>query len=147
MPKKFVDREKLRELWRKGMPTPQIAQALGAKESTIYKYVHRLGLPNRKSGCKSLLDSDPEKMNWFIRNYPEMSNSTISVYIGLSPKHIGKVARHLGLKKSEEYWEGIKEYHRKRIRQFHESKKGDKEYYAHNERPRKNGKFIKKENI
>ena len=102
-------------------------------------------LEKRKSGSKSVL-LDREKKTWLIRNYPEMSNETISVYLGLSADYIGKIARSLGLKKSDEYWAGIKEYHRKRVKQFHETKKGDKQYYAYNTRPRKNGKFIKKEN-
>lgn len=146
MPSKFIDRELLRELWCKGEDTSKIAEILGAKENTVYKYAHRLGLPKRKHGYKPMLDIDPEKKSWLIKNYPEMSNSTISVYIGLSPKYIGILARKLGLKKSEEYWKGIREYHRKRIKQFHATKKGDKEYYAYNIRPKdENGKFIKKE--
>lgn len=103
-----------------------------------------MGLPKRRPGKASILE-DPEKRRWFIKNYPEMSNETISVFLNISPDRIGRLGRQLGLKKSDEYWVGIREYHRKKMRQFHDSKKGDKEYYSYTERPRINGKFVKRE--
>lgn len=142
MPAPLIDKVRLTELWSKGIPVPQIAKMMGAKADTIYKCAHRIGLYKRKGGPVPIL-SDPEKRKWFIRNYPEMSNSTIGVYLELSEDHVGKLARRLGLRKSDAYWQGIREYHKKRMRQFHDTKKGDKEYYAYNIRPRKNGKFIK----
>lgn len=147
MPKAIIDKDRLTDLWRKGYTVPQISEMTGYKTDTIYKMAHRIGLPKRKSGYKSLFELEPEKKKWFIQNYPEMSNSTLAVFLGLSEDHIGILARRLGLKKSDNYWQGIKGYHRKRIRQFHDSKKGDKEYYSYATRPRKNGKFIKKEGL
>lgn len=144
MAKPKIDKEKLAELWNKGASTSDIADMMGVKVESLYKMAHRIGLPKRKGGKTPLL-TDQEKRKWFIRNYPEMSNSTISVFLGLSEDYIGVVARQLGLKKSEAYWNGIREYHKKRVRQFHESKNGDKDFYAHNARPKaKDGKFIKK---
>lgn len=143
MPAPLIDKVRLTELWGKGIPVPQIAEMMGAKADTIYKCAHRIGLYKRKGGHTPMLDKDPEKKQWFIRNYPEMSNSTISVYLGLSEDYIGKIARQLGLKKSKAYWEGIREYHRKRMKQAYAAKKKDKEFIASLERPRKNGKFIK----
>ena len=140
-----IDAETFLKLWNKGMSVPAISKVMGVNIDTLYKYAHRHKFSKRKAGHISLLDADPEKKKWFIRNYPEMSNSTISVYLGLSPYHIGYIARQLGLKKSSEYWEGIKDYHRKKMKAFHESKKGDKSYYKYTERPRLNGKFIKRQ--
>lgn len=137
-----IDKDRLAELWHRGMPVPHIAGIMGIKADSVYKCAHRMGLPKRKGGKIPLL-SDPEKKKWFIRNYPEMSNGTIGVYLGISEEYIGKLARRLGLKKSESYWEGIKDYHRKRVNEYHGKHKGDKEYYGFNERPRLNGKFIK----
>lgn len=144
MAKAIIDKDKLVALWGKGYTVPQISIMTGYKTDSIYKLAHRMGLPKRKGGHKPLLELDSEKRLWFIRNYPEMSNSTISVFLGLSEDYIGVIARQLGLKKSEAYWQGIKEYHRKRVKEFHATKKGDKEYYAYAIRPRKKGKFIKK---
>lgn len=116
--KRIIDTEKLADLWRRGIPAPRIAEIMDVKVDSIYKKAHRMGLPCRVPGIRSLLDKDPEKKKWFIRNYPEMSNETIGVYLGLSPDHISRIARKMGLRKSERYWEGIKEYHKKRVRQY-----------------------------
>ncbi len=132
----------LTELWHKGLTVPQISEMTGIKVGTIHKRAHRLQLPKRKGGPRALLDSDPEKRKWFIRNYPEMGNATISVFLGLSEDHIGRLARQLGLKKSEQYWQGVREYHRKKVREFHAARKGDRDYYRHNQRPRLNGKLV-----
>lgn len=142
MPAPKLDKIKIAELWHQGCSVSRIADITGGKEDSIYKCAHRMKLPKRRSGKASIL-SDREKEKWFIRNYPEMSNSTMAVYLGLSSDYIGVLGRKLGLKKSESYWQGVKEYHRKRMKQFHATKKGDKEYYKYNIRPRKNGKFIK----
>ena len=141
--KAIIDKERLRELWRKGYTVPEISKMMNAKIDSIYKLAHRIGLPKRKQGKASIL-ADPEKRRWFIRNYPEMSNGTISVFLNISDDYIGKLARQLGLKKSDAYWESIREYHRKKMREFHATMKGDKEYYSYAERPRVNGKFVKR---
>lgn len=143
MAKRIVDGDKLTELWNKGISCIEISKATGWKVDTIYKYAHRLGFYKRKRGPQSLFEKEPDKQKWFTRNYPEMSNDTISVYLGISPDRISKLARLLGLRKSEKFLEDIKEYRKKRVREYHASRKGDKEYYAYNKRPRKNGKFIK----
>lgn len=136
-----IDKVRLAELWHKGVTVPQIAKIMNAKTDSLYRAAHRMGLPKRKGGYEAKL-KDPEKRKWFIRNYPEMSNSTISVFLGLCPTHIGNLARKLGLKKSEAYFESIKEYHRRKVREFHATKKGDTEFYY---RPRVNGRFVKKD--
>lgn len=145
MARAIIDKAILAELWQKGYTAPQISEMIGFKVDSVYKMAHRIGLPKHKSGPKSILETDKEKKKWFIRNYPLMSNSTISVFLGISEDYIGKIARRLRLKKSEEYWQGIREYQRKRIRQFHDAKKGDRDYYSYNARLRKNGKFTKRE--
>lgn len=143
MAQPLIDRDKLTDLWSKELTVPQIAKLTGWKPDTIYKCAHRWDLPKRKSGAAPIL-TDPEKRKWFIRNYPEMSNGTIGVYLGMSRDYVGKLARQLGLKKSEEYMECVKKYHKKRMKEVHAAHKGDKDYYAYNAKPRDNkGKFKK----
>lgn len=90
------------ELWGKGVPAPHIAAKLGLSVNAVYKRKKRLSLDNRTGRHKSFID-DTEKSKWFIRNYPDMSNQTIAIYLGMTAEHLRKVARSLGLKKSEIY--------------------------------------------
>lgn len=141
----MIDKGKLAELWRQNLTVAQMAEILGATEDAVKQSARRMKLPKKKRGTKSILN-DPQKKRWFVLNYPEMSNSTMSVYLGISEDWIGVLARRLGLKKSESYWQSINEYRHKKIITMHEAHKGDKEYYSYCARPRKNGKFIKKNN-
>lgn len=131
---KKIDKERLAELWRKGFTAPQIARMFGTHPNSVYDCARRLGLPKHPVGRRALFDKEPEKKKWFIRNYPEMGNGTISAFLGISPYHIGRVARKLGLKKSERYWEGIREYHKKRVRQYwNEKMKRDENISKHSD--------------
>ena len=126
--KESIDGNEFAKLWSRGFSAQEIADMTGLKLDSVYKRAHRMGLAKRNPGAKGLLDKDPEKRKWFIKNYPEMSNDTMSVFLGIRPDYIGKIARRLGLKKSDAYWDGIKDYHKKRVRQYHEShKKKDNE--------------------
>lgn len=102
-----VDKEELAALWRKGLPAKEIAERLGVRTSDVSKYRFLYGLPKRQiKGLYSVLDSNPEKKRWFIRNYPDMSNRTIGLYLGISMMTVYRHAKKYGLKKSELFWKG-----------------------------------------
>lgn len=56
---------------------------------------------------KSLIE-DPEKRKWFVKNYPDMSNQTIAIYLGISVDWVQKLAGKLNLKKSKEYMSSVR---------------------------------------
>lgn len=116
------------ELWNNGLTAPQIAERLGMTANAVYKRCRRLRIEKHKSGYNSFLDN-PEMRRWFIRSYPDLSNQTIAIYLGLSADYIGRVAHRLGLRKSKEYVSGSR-------RAGAEGKSRDN-----------NGKFTKRETV
>lgn len=95
------------ELWNSGLTATQIADRLGMTANAVYKRCRRLRIEKHKSSHSSFID-DPETRRWFIRNYPDLSNGTISIFLGVSADHIRKVAARLGLRKSKEYVSGAR---------------------------------------
>ena len=57
--------------------------------------------------AKSVID-DPEKRKWLVKNYPDMSNQTIAIYLGISAEWVQKLAAKLKLKKSKEYMSSVR---------------------------------------
>lgn len=97
----------LTEMWDSGMTAEEIAEQLGISVNAVYKRRQRLMLERHKSGYRSFIE-DPATRKWFIRNYPDLSNRTISIFLGISADHIRKVALRLGLRKSKEYVSGAR---------------------------------------
>lgn len=118
---KKIDSQALIELWNKGMTVAEIADRLCVKVDAVYKHARSLGLPLHKSSRDTIL-SDPEKKKWFVRNYPELGNGIIAVYLGISESWVGNLARQLGLEKSEAYKEGMREFRKNQIRKNNQSK-------------------------
>lgn len=117
----MIDKEKFAELWGKGLTGPQIAQIMGEKVNTLYQYALRAKFPKHSVGRKSIL-ADPEKKRWFMLNYPEMSNRTLAVYLGVSANYVMRLASRLGLRKSETYYASVREYTSYRPTKFSQSK-------------------------
>lgn len=103
-------------MWNKGIDVRKIAETFNCKVDSVYKFAHRNQMPKRPPGYKSVLQ-DESKRRWLIENYPIMSNETCAIFLGISPDRVGVLARKLGLSKSDEYWEGIRQYHLKKVRE------------------------------
>lgn len=95
----------------------------------------------KKRHC--ILDDEKTK-NWFVRSYPDMRNVVIATYLGISVNYVRGLARKLGIRKSKDFVRCSAALRVERLRQFHATKKGDKDYYSYNRRERQaNGKFKK----
>lgn len=120
-----IDKAEFERLWKRGVKASDIAVRLGVRVDSVYKFAHRHRLPSRKTGKIPIITIDRE-LEWKLRKYyPDMGNKVLSLMLGLSPDYIGVLARQLGLKKSEYYWNGIKEYHRKRCKQSYQQRHKD----------------------
>lgn len=109
-----IDSQSLMELWDKGLSVADIAMRLGVKVDAVYKHARKLGLSLRKNIRDTIL-SDPNKKKWFVRNYPELGDAIIAVYLGISKPWVGKLARRFGLEKSKAYKDGLRGFRQKMI--------------------------------
>lgn len=89
----------LRRVWLSGMPLNDMARIYGVKPDTIYAWCsRRFKFGRRHYG--TLIERDPEKVRFMIKNYPHMSDATIAVYLGVSKDCVRDTAARLNLKKN-----------------------------------------------
>lgn len=106
----------LKRLWLSGMPIEEMADSYGVKPDTILTWCsRRFKFGRRHYG--GVIENDPEKAKFMMRNFPHMSNATLAVFLGASARCVHNAAERMELAKTEQCQREIAEYHLRRIRE------------------------------
>ena len=79
----------------------ETARMLGVTQMAVQQRAIRLGL---RKGCDwRKIRLTQEQKNWLRRNYPDMANAICALYLGVSESSVARIARGMGLRKTEQF--------------------------------------------
>lgn len=79
----------------------ETARMLGVTQMAVQQRAIRLGLRKGLDWRKIRLTQ--EQKNWLRRNYPDMANAICALYLGMSESSVSRLAREMGLRKTEQF--------------------------------------------
>lgn len=106
----------LRSQWRTRTKAKHIAEQMGRPLRAVYQKAFKLGLPKKADPNK--VDLDREQTEWLRRNFPHIRTEICALRLGISHRTTIRIARRLGLNKTDEF---IRECQTYSSRKAHES--------------------------
>lgn len=92
----------LRALWRRSdLRGADVAAMLGRPLRAVYVKEHRIGLPSKPDPNAIRLTREQE--GWLKCNFPHMRTEFCAGHLGISIRSCVRIARRLGLEKTEEF--------------------------------------------
>ena len=96
---------------------PGLARHFGVTTGAVRQRLRRIGLRRKEQPGKIHLTL--EQQMWMRRNFPGMANSICALYLGVSESSVVRLARHMGLRKTEQFMREAQAHAARRARESH----------------------------
>lgn len=107
----------LRSQWRTKIRVQNIADQLGRPLLAVYLKAHKLGLPTKPNPNKVVLTR--EQTAWLRSNYPHIRTELCAMRLGISHRTTVRIARKLGLFKTEQFMHECQAFSAKKAKESH----------------------------
>lgn len=94
-----AEEDELRALYGT-MTGPALAVRFGTSISSVYQKCSKLGLKKEQPNTIHLM---PDQERWLKLNYPHMATEICALFLGISQSSVTRLARRLGLRKTEQF--------------------------------------------
>lgn len=95
---------------------PELAQRFGVTPNTLRQHALRIGLRKKQPGKIHLT---LEQQMWMRRNFPGMATAICALYLGVSESSVVRLARRMGLRKTEQFMREAQAHAARRARESH----------------------------
>lgn len=95
---------------------PELARRFGVTPGTLRQHALRIGL-RKKQPDKIILTL--EQQMWMRRNFPGMATAICALYLGVSVSSVIRLARRMGLRKTEQFIREAQAHAAKRAKESH----------------------------
>ena len=95
---------------------PELARRFGVTPGTLRQHALRIGLRKKQPGKIHLT---LEQKLWLRRNFPGMATAICALYLGVSVSSVIRLARRLGLRKTEQFMREAQAHAARRARESH----------------------------
>lgn len=96
---------------------PGLARRFGVTTGAVRQRLRRIGLRRKEQPGKIHLTL--EQQMWMRRNYPDMANAICALYLGVSESSVVRLARRMGLRKTEQFMREAQAHAARRARESH----------------------------
>lgn len=96
---------------------PGLARRFGVTAGAVRQRLRRIGLRRKEQPGKIHLTL--EQQMWMRRNYPGMATAICALYLGVSVSSVIRLARRMGLRKTEQFMREAQAHAVKRAKESH----------------------------
>lgn len=98
------------------MTGPELAERLGTTARSVYVAANRLGL---HKGPRPRIELTEDRELWLKLNFPHMSNRICALILGISERSVNRLAKRLGLRKTERFMEECRAHTARKAKESH----------------------------